>query len=62
MADITMCTNELCPIAGECHRMQAEPHEYRQAYQCFPYVVTPKGVECDHYVPHYIYTATDNTK
>lgn len=50
MADITMCTNVLCPNAQHCYRVQAEPDE-RQAYAVFEYTFSADGALCDYYWP-----------
>ena len=50
MADITMCTNVLCPNAPHCYRVQAIPDEYQSVCN-FEYTVSPDGVLCDYYWP-----------
>lgn len=60
MADITMCTNELCPNAASCYRVTATPSERWQSYASFKYTIGPNGVECDHYWQSYI-TKTSGT-
>lgn len=37
MMDIAMCLNKACPSFKGCHRAQAEPSEYRQAYASFEF-------------------------
>lgn len=48
MADITLCTNKLCPLAGNCKRILAIPSDW-QSYALFQYRITFNGAECDHY-------------
>ncbi len=50
MADLTMCTQTLCPNAGHCLRAQATPGE-RQSMAAFPYTLGADGVICEHYIP-----------
>ena len=50
MADITMCSQKLCPNATHCYRAQATPGEW-QAYADFEYVAAIDGVLCDFYWP-----------
>ncbi len=50
MADITMCLNTQCPIAGTCYRIQAPADRY-QSVMHFEYRVTRSGVKCDYYWP-----------
>ncbi len=35
MPDITMCTNEDCPISYSCWRFNCPPSKYAQSYQKF---------------------------
>jgi hypothetical protein len=52
MPDISMCSNDECPLSKTCYRFNAKPSEYRQSYTRF----TPKidevldEVECDYYI------------
>ena len=48
MADITMCTNVLCPNAPHCYRVQAIPDEYQSVCN-FEYTLSTEGVLCDYY-------------
>ena len=48
MADITMCTNTLCPNAATCYRTTANTSE-RQSMAAFQYTVGEHGVSCDYY-------------
>lgn len=48
MADITMCANTLCPIAGSCYRMTATPSDW-QSMAHFKYEITAQGVVCDYF-------------
>ncbi len=52
MADITKCTQTLCPNAGHCRRVQAKSGPW-QSWATFNYTVSERGVECDHYLPTY---------
>lgn len=61
MADITMCTQTLCPNASHCYRVQAKPSEHWQSCATFSYTITTRGVECDNYWPMYRSVATDST-
>jgi hypothetical protein len=58
MADITMCTNALCPNAMHCKRVQAIANEHYQSWQFFQYTASDRGVECEHYWPIYPYYET----
>ncbi len=60
MADITMCTQTLCPNAGHCRRIQAAPSKW-QSMATFNYTVSARGVECENYMPMYRVTASDST-
>jgi hypothetical protein len=60
MADITMCTQTLCPNAGQCYRVQAKASNW-QSVATFNYTISTRGVECDNYVPMYRTVATDYT-
>jgi hypothetical protein len=60
MADITMCTQTLCPNAGHCYRVQAKAG-YWQSVAAFAYTISARGVECDHYIPMYRVLTTDST-
>jgi len=51
MADITMCSNALCPNEPRCYRAQARPDPIWQSWACFGYVVSENEVFCDHYMP-----------
>jgi len=51
MADITMCTNEDCPLAEKCYRQQAVASEY-QYWAPFEYIIISDHtgeVECEHF-------------
>ena len=52
MADITMCTNNLCPKATLCYRNQAKPSEW-QSWAFFEYKISSQGCVCEHYMPIY---------
>lgn len=61
MADITMCTQTLCPNSGHCYRVQAKPSDW-QSVATFDYTISERGVECNNYIPMYLRTApTDST-
>lgn len=60
MADITMCTQTLCPNAGHCYRAQAEASDW-QSIATFNYTISTRGVECDNYMPMYRTGVTDST-
>ena len=60
MADITMCTQTLCPNAGHCYRVQATASDW-QSVMTFQYSISPRGVECENYMPMYRMTASDST-
>lgn len=51
MADITMCNNTLCPLAGNCYRVQATPNHMWQSFTMFEYKLSFIGAVCDHYIP-----------
>ena len=50
MADITKCTNVLCPNAPHCYRVQAVSGEW-QSVCFFKYEITDGKVACEHYWP-----------
>ena len=60
MADITMCTQTLCPNAGVCYRVQAKPSEW-QSMATFDYVLGNNGVRCENYIPMYSVKASNST-
>lgn len=60
MADITMCTQTLCPNAGHCYRVQAKASEW-QSMAAFDYTISARGVECKMYIPAHSPVATDST-
>lgn len=62
MADITLCTNKLCPLADSCKRISAVPSDW-QSYAFFNYVVTTDWIICEDYLIDYNFmtTTTDNT-
>ena len=49
MADITMCTSEMCPYKGTCYRIQAEESKLRGWYN-FEYTCNEHSGFCD-YIP-----------
>jgi hypothetical protein len=51
MADISMCTNEGCPLSGGCYRQQATPNEVWQSYAMFSYTRVEDKVYCASYIP-----------
>lgn len=50
MADITMCTNKLCPLSGTCYRALAVPNQHWQSYASFYVKAGINGYECDEYI------------
>ena len=60
MADITMCTQTLCPNAAHCYRAQAKASDW-QSVAMFDYTISARGVECENYMPMYRTVATDST-
>jgi len=46
MPDITMCTGKNCPLAGQCYRHKAKPHEFRQSYFANPPI---KEGKCEYF-------------
>jgi len=60
MADITMCTQTLCPNAGHCYRAQAKASD-RQSMATFNYTVSARGVMCDNYIQMYRTVVADST-
>jgi hypothetical protein len=61
MADITMCSQTLCPNAGHCYRVQAQPSHHWQSVMIFQYTISARGVECDNYWPTIRTAAIDST-
>ena len=59
MADITMCTQTLCPNAGHCYRVHAKASDW-QSVMTFQYSISQRGVECENYLPMYRVTASDS--
>ncbi len=37
MPDISMCSNDDCPVNKDCYRYTAPPNEYWQSYSDFKY-------------------------
>jgi len=60
MADITMCSQTLCPNAAHCYRAQTKASDW-QSVATFDYTVSARGVECDSYISMYSTVATDST-
>lgn len=52
MADITMCTQTLCPDWGICYRAQATPSPM-QSMAAFEYSVVDGVAHCESYIPIY---------
>ena len=46
IADITMCSSEVCPMREECYRVRAKPSEY-QSWSNFEYRCNEKSGFCD---------------
>lgn len=61
MADITMCSQTLCPNAGHCYRVQATPNQHWQSVMAFQYTLSGRGVECENYWPMTRTVVTDST-
>ena len=61
MSDTTMCSQTLCPNAGHCYRVQAEPNQDWQSVMMFMYTISARGVECDGYMPTMRTVMTDST-
>ena len=51
MADITMCTQVLCPNASICYRFRAIPNPQYQSFCAFKYEVKCSGVVCEYFMP-----------
>lgn len=60
MADITMCTQTLCPNAAHCYRVQAKASSW-QSMATFDYTISTHGVKCENYMPMYRTVATNST-
>lgn len=60
MADITMCTQTLCPNAAHCYRVQAKASNW-QSMATFDYTISTHGVECENYMPMYRTVTTNST-
>ena len=50
MADITKCSNRLCPEAKNCYRTIA-PDSTKQSWAFFEYVIGVDGVRCNECIP-----------
>lgn len=37
MSDITMCSNEHCPMKDKCYRASAKPNKFAQSWSNFEY-------------------------
>lgn len=49
MPDISMCSNNSCPLKGSCYRFTAIPYEFMQTYALFEFK-TIKGITtCENY-------------
>jgi hypothetical protein len=59
MPDISMCTNEECPLKETCYRYNATPSEFMQAYAKFEYDKDTKS--CDYYWKN-VKDGKDNTR
>ncbi len=60
MADITMCTQTLCPNSEHCYRIHA-PLNNQQSWQAFDYKIGIDGVICAGYLPMYQAVVSDRT-
>ena len=47
MPDITLCSNETCPINYKCYRFLAEPNKHWQSYSYF----IPEDGVCKDFLP-----------
>lgn len=45
MPDITMCSNDVCPIRGTCYRFMAKPSQY----QSMAFFEPDKFDQCEYY-------------
>ena len=45
MPDISMCSNQFCPLKEKCYRFNAKPNEFRQSYGMFEF----KDGVCDYF-------------
>jgi hypothetical protein len=59
MADITMCTQTLCPNAEHCYRVRAKASDW-QSVATFQYTVSERGIECANYIPIYRTVVSDS--
>lgn len=50
MADITKCSNDLCPIKETCYRHTAKDSDW-QSYTLYQPVVSTLGTTCLYYYP-----------
>lgn len=61
MADITFCSQTLCPNAKSCYRAQAKPESKWQGYATFRYTISTSGIDCEGYWPMFKSVATNST-
>lgn len=50
MPDITMCSNNDCPLSESCYRFKCTPNEYWQSYSKFTPTEVDDTVECEYYI------------
>ena len=53
MPDISMCSNDECPLKNSCYRFMATPSEYMQSYTKFNFEVKNNHIMCNHFVKYY---------
>ena len=54
MPDITMCTNEECPMKHKCYRYTAKPSEYSQSYGIFKPKKVSGVLVCERFIDNKI--------
>jgi hypothetical protein len=50
MPDISMCSNDTCPLKDNCYRHTATPNEYRQSYAKFEWEVIDIIAYCEYFI------------
>jgi len=56
MPDISMCSNDTCPLREQCYRFTAEPNPYRQSYGTFKPEIDEDKVECKYFIDNKKYS------
>ena len=61
MPDITMCTNNDCPMADNCCRYGCPPDKFKQAYQKFEPIIDDDNdiCECKYFLNYPNYNECD---